>query len=282
VVYEPVEITAFGPWPGDEASGAGDAPAAEAPPGGFVLSLFPDIYGRVRDYPAFLAARLAQAGRAINPEMAAWLLASLSRYEEVTLDTATPVFVGTRQVDATTIRIGRAPEDVPLVSVRAVAEALGLAVAWDGTAGLPTVGGVAVRARTVAGRAYAVVDDLAAASGINLAWTWEASGPNGGLVWHKLNVYPGLVYVDGAVVSRQAFRAEDGTYVPLKVVAQAFGVPIWWNAATSTVLFGGVEVPVKIVDCRSYVRTDVLAAILGGWLTADATPDGVFITRGTR
>ncbi len=278
-VYEPMEIAAFGPLPG---VGDGEAPTGRGPAGGFVLTLFPDIYSRVPDYPALLAARLAQAGRVIDPETEAWLLASLSRHGEVTLDTATPVLVGTRQVDTPIIRLGRAPEGVPLLSVRAVAEALGLDVAWDPTAGLPTVGGVAVAAQVVAGRAYATAKDLAAASGINLSWTWEATGPRDGFVRHKLNVYPGLVYVNGAVVSRQAFRVEDGTYVPLKVVAEAFGFPLWWDAATSTVLLNGLAVPAAIVDGRSYVRTDVLVTLLGGRVAIETTPDGVFVARGTR
>lgn len=269
VVYEPVELTGFGQ--------------------GFVLTLFPDIYSRVGDYAAFLDSRLSLAGVQLDAAQRAWLLVSVPTLGAVSLDTASPVYVGTHPIQTPVLGTGPAPDGQPLVLVRAVGETLGLAVAWDPVAGLPTLDGVLVPSIGAWGRAFATVDDIARAAGIRLSWTWQATGTSGGLVCHKLSLYPGLVWVDGQLVSRQAFRGDDGTYVPLRTVAEALGLSLWWDTATSSAVLSGVPVQTVIVEGRGYARADILAAALAGFPGGAGTPgsapalvvsdDGVSITR---
>jgi hypothetical protein len=77
----------------------------------------------------------------------------------------------------------------------------------------------------------------------------------------------------------QAFREADGTYIPLRTVAQALGLEVTWEPVTSTVRLAGSIVPVRLVAGRSFVLSDVLAAALYGWATVALTPDGVAVTR---
>lgn len=262
-VYEPVEMTVY--------------PAA----GGFVLTLYPDIYHRTKGYEEFVASRLALAGVQIPSDLLRWLLDNAPRYDPVTLDTATPAFFGGQRLATDIVRVGRAPADYPRISVRAFGDALGLPVGWDAVTGRATLGGRAVPCIVVAGRAYAGVDELAAALGTHLEWTWEVAPPAAGtdLVRQRLTIYSGLVYVNGRLVSMQAFRRPDGIYLPLRAVAEALGMPVLWDPVRHVAIVGGAEVPVVLVEGTSFVRSDVLAALLGERVTVAVTPDGILISR---
>ena len=187
------------------------------------------------------------------------------------------VCVGDEGVDG--LRLGPAVDSPPLVPVRVFAETFGLAVGWDASLGGAVIAGVPVQSFLVAGRAFASLDDLAAAADLGLDWAWETVPSADRLVWHRLAVYPGAVYVNNVLVSMQAFREADGTYVPLRTVAQALGLEVTWEPVTSTVRLAGSIVPVRLVAGRSFVLTDVLAAVLSGWATVAVTPDGVSVTR---
>lgn len=270
IVYEPVELSRT--------------------PSGFVLSLYEDVYGRVPDYAAFLGERLTQAGVGLDPDMVAWLLAAATRYGGVTLDTASPVLVGSRQVDTAVLFLGPDPGASPLVSVRAVGEALGLSVGWDACSGRPTLDGSPVTAVLAGGRAYASPVELTKVSPVALDWLQLTDPPTSdGLVPHRLLLRPGLVFAQGHLVSRQAFRRADGTYLPLRAVAEAFGLEPVWDGRGPTATLGGVVVSVVTMGGRGYVRSDVLAAALAAALaeagvpvpvTVSETADGIFVTRG--
>ncbi len=276
VVYEPVELAPY-------------------PPDGLVLALYPDIYSRIPDYRVFLDGKLDRAGRAVDLDLLAWLIEATVKYGAAGVDTATPVFIGTHRLATPAVSVGDAPA-APLVSVRAVAGALGLAVGWDAGLAQPTIDGRPVPAVIAAGKAYASIADLAVALETYLDVVYEDYAPPAEqvegegqaegtaspvLAWHKLTVYLGLVWVDGVVVARQAFRADDGTYIPLRAVAQALGLPLQWSAAAGVTL-GGLAVPVRIVEGRSYVSPDVLATYLSGLATVASSPDGVIIARAGR
>jgi len=267
VVYEPVELALCGPEPDDRRQ--------------FVLSLFPDIYGRIEHYGEFLEIELAAAGIEIDKEMPAWLVEAVSRHTAVTWDTATPVMLGSRRVETDIIRVGREDEAFPRIWIRPFGEALGLAVGWNHDIGAPTLDGRPVEGCVVAGgRAYAGVDAIAAAAGIRLDWVWESLPPEPGseLIRQRLSIYYNCqVFVDGRPVSGQAFRAEDGTYVPLRPVADALRLPIYWDAVRAQVVFAGVRVPATIIDGVSYLRTQELAPLLVVWAELSLTDDGVFI-----
>jgi hypothetical protein len=201
------------------------------------------------------------------------------------------VLLGSRLVDTPIVRLGRSPDDAPFVAVRAVAEALDLGAGWDQALGQATVDGIAVPAVIMGGRAFARLDDLAGASGTNLDWTWDVVEPGESapvaapalgqdhFLRRRLAIFPGLVYVDGCVISRQAFRRGDGTYVPLRTVAETLGLPLQWEPSTGLVIFRGLPVPVLIDDGRSFIRDEDLAAALTGLATLQVTADGVLIGR---
>lgn len=277
IVYEPVEVT---PFPAAATPEDAQQPTdAAADSGQVVIRLFPDTYRRLPDYRARLEASLTAAGRALDPALVAWLVGAAARYGGATFDTASPFFVGSRRVEAPILQLGPAVDSPPLVPVRVFAETFGLAVGWDASLGGAVIAGVPVQSFLVAGRAFASLDDLAAASGLGLDWTWETVPSADRLVWHRLAVYPGAIYVNNVLVSTQAFREAEGTYVPLRTVAQALGLEVTWEPVTSTVRMAGSIVPVRLVDGRSFVLSDVLAAALYGWATVAVTPDGVSVTR---
>ncbi len=292
VVYEPVELAILRDDGGEPDNGGELGHGGELGPAGLVLTLFPDVYGRVPDYAAFLESRLALAGWALPAETVTWLLWALAGHEAVGLDTVSLVLLGSRLVDTPIVRLGRPPDDAPLVAARAVAEALGRSAGWDQASGQATVDGIPVPTVIMGGRAFARLEDLAAASGTNLDSTWEAVEPDAPVqvappsslgsnlfLRYRLAIFPGLVYVDGCVISRQAFRRGDGTYVPLRTVAETLGLPLQWEPSTGMVIFGGGPVPVLIDDGRSFIRDEDLAAALTGLATLQVTADGVFIGR---
>jgi hypothetical protein len=295
-------------------SSAPAAPTSQAP--GLVLTLYPDFYKRIPNYATFLAARLNLAGYALPAETVTGLLEILGRLGEVSLDTASPVLLGCRLVDTPILRLDRDSGDVPLVAVRAVAGALDQDVGWDEAAGQVLLSGARLSPVILGGRAYARLDDLAKALATNLDWAWEtvvseetagnsddgaggvssdpamvgeAAGTESGasaptaspsrLLRYKLTLYPGLVYVNGYVISRQAFRRADGTYVSLRAVAQALGLSVQWDPARCLAVIGGRPVPAVLVDGRSFARDADLAGALIGLASLQVTPDGVFITR---
>jgi len=274
-VYEPVELVSF--------SSAAAADAARQATG-FVLSLHPDVYRRVGSYRAFVASRLALAGCSIDPVVLDWLVGAVSRYGAVSLDTASPVWVGTRRVDSPLLRLGRSPDEVTLVAVRPFGSAMGLGVSWDPVLKTALVNGVPVEGVVVSGRAYATLDSLAGAVGCRVSWSWDVTAPGpppDNLLTARLTGYLGYIWVNGVAVSRQAFHENGGTYVPLRVVAGSLGLGVTWDAGTGTVSLAGQPVPVKLVDATSFIETrDLAAAVSGSW-ALEATPDGVFISRVT-
>ncbi len=278
IVYEPVELAAAPGWGG-----------------GFVLSLHPDVYNRLADCAAFVTDRLSRAGCAAEAGVVEWLAGSIDRYGQATWDTASPVLLGSLPVATPVLSLGREPDAVPYVAVRAFAAALGLTVGWDEVSRQPVLAGTPVPAVVVAGRAFAALDDLSAAAGVHLDWAWEESRPGSGpprpepgeaavpsvsgFISRRLTVTPGLVYVDGLLVSKQAFRDGGGTYIPLRAVAQVLGLAVTWEAATGAVRLRGVPVPVRIEGGTSFIQVDDLAVYLDGLVDVRETSDGVFIAR---
>ncbi|RJQ05598.1 MAG: hypothetical protein C4551_09270 [Bacillota bacterium] len=275
IVYEPVELAAFSA--GLEAGGTQPEP-------GFVLSLHPDVYGRVGPYRAFVESRLAVAGYTIDRGVLDWLIAAVSRHGAVSLDTASPVWVGTRRVDSPVLRLGRAPDVVTLVAVRPFCSAMGFSVSWDATSKTASVNGRSVEGVVVADRAYATLDSLAAATGCHVSWVWDVTAlgpPPNNVLSAELTGHLGYVRVDGLVVSREAFHENGGTYVPLRTVAGSLGLGVTWDSGTRTVTLAGQPVPVKIVDATSFIEArDLAAAVSSSWVV-EATADGVSITRVT-
>lgn len=291
VVYEPVELAVFPP----EDESAGGAGAGRGEQSRVVLGLETDVYDRVPDYRAFLEVRLAQAGRPLPSATVTWLVEALERYGAVTWDTASPVFLGDRRLDTPILRLGRdGPGEVAssYVSVRAVAGALGARVGWDEDLGRATVDGLTVAGLNVDGQVFATLEELARVTGTHLDWVWErrtavrASGEETTseaagqlLVRHRLTIFPGLVYVDGSLISKKAFRLSDGTYVPLRPLAQALGLALDWTASPRVVSLGGVPIPVVVVDGRSFARDGDLAALLTGRAWIQVTSEGLFVVR---
>ncbi|MCL6581898.1 MAG: copper amine oxidase N-terminal domain-containing protein, partial [Firmicutes bacterium] len=81
------------------------------------------------------------------------------------------------------------------------------------------------------------------------------------------------------LVSKQAFRAPEGTYVPLRPVAEALCLGVWWDEAASCPVVAGRPVAALVIEGRSYVEAATLAELLGDSRCVLVTPDGVFITR---
>ncbi|MEW6032806.1 MAG: L,D-transpeptidase family protein [Bacillota bacterium] len=267
-LYEPVELADHGP---------------EA---GLVLGLHLDIYSRAGDYGAFVADRLALAGRELPPEVLEALVEAVFRYRAVVWDTVSPVTLDGRPLASDIVSVGQPPDDdEPRVWVRAFGEHLGLPVGWDAAGGRPTLAGRPVPGCAfVGGRAYARIGDLAEAAGIPLDWTFQVSLPAAGedLVRRALAITrPFAVYVDGMPLAARALRLESGLHLPVRAVAAALGLPVHWDAERRAVLVAGCEVAASVVDGASYLLLDDFLAFLEGRLAVSVTvtENGVFIRR---
>jgi hypothetical protein len=293
VVYEPVELADYR-LPADPMAEE-DGPPADGSddevlvtetgpaPGGFVLALFPDIYHRVADYQEHLTSKLALAGRPVAPEMAAWLTGALETHGSVTWDTASPVYYRGQLVDTDIIRLGRYPENPALISVEAFAGALGLGLEWDEELGLPTLDGRPVEDVVVAaGRVYAGLESLARAAARGIEWAWDVRAPEPSqiLMSQSLSITARCpVYINRYALSERALDVAGETYVPIRVVAAALGLPLTWDPDLCAVMFLGRELPVRIVAGTGFVRAQDLAAALAGFLMLRVADDGVYIFR---
>jgi len=265
IVYEPVEVAVL----------ARAAPDGPIPPHGvtlgLTLALHPDVYRRLPDYRLFLRDRLKAAGAEVDPELTDWLVQALAKCGAVELDAHTTVAVGSRPMAGPVLRLGGDSGAASLVPVRAFSEALAVTIGWDESLGCPTLDGRAVQATVVAGRSYATPAELGGALGMRLDWVEESDG--------CVCLVPGLVYVNGNLVSKQAFRSPGGTYVPLRPVAEALYLGVWWDEGALCPVVAGRPVAALVIDGRSYVEAAALAELLGDSQCVLVTPDGVFITR---
>jgi len=92
----------------------------------------------------------------------------------------------------------------------------------------------------------------------------------------RINLYC-LVFVNGELVSGQAFEAVDGIYVPLAPVAEALRLPLGWDPVRKATIFAGKWVPATVIDGVSYLRTVELDSVLAEWADLNLTEKGVFI-----